>query len=386
MPSGTIASARKATTKLACAARLATGICSCGTMALDCGTNKANRPVQIDKLLPTAVVGSYPQPHWLVDAAALSGRVPRVRARDIWRIDQAQLVEAQDDATRIAIQDMERAGVDIITDGEIRRESYSNHFATALQGIDLDNPGETTGRSGQQTMVPRVVGEIVRPQSVQRRDVQFLRSHTSRIIKATLPGPFTMSQQVQNDFYSDGESLAMAYAQVVREEVADLFAAGADVVQLDEPWMQARPDAARQFAVKAINHALCDANGATVVHMCFGYAATVKDKPSGYSFLPELDDCAAEQISIECAQPALDLSIVEALPSKTMMIGVISMGDPEVETPDVVAGRVREALRFLPADRIVVAPDCGMKYLPREVAFGKLQAMVEGTAMVRGQL
>ena len=342
--------------------------------------------MKMNKLLPTAVVGSYPQPHWLVDDAALSGRVPRIRAQDIWRIDQAQLVEAQDDATRIAIQDMERAGVDIITDGEIRRESYSNHFATALQGIDLDNPGETTGRSGQLTMVPRVVGEIVRPQCIQRRDVQFLRSNTTKVIKATLPGPFTMSQQVQNDYYPDGESLAMAYAEVVREEVADLFAAGADVVQLDEPWMQARPDAARQYAVKAINHALRDATGTSVIHMCFGYAATVKDKPSGYSFLPELDDCAADQISIECAQPALDLSIVESLPSKTMMIGVISMGDPEVETPKVVAARVRDALQFLPADRIVVGPDCGMKYLPREIAFGKLQALVEGTAMVRDQL
>lgn len=342
--------------------------------------------MKMDKLLPTAVVGSYPQPHWLVDAAALSGRVPRIRAQDIWRIDEAQLVEAQDDATRIAIQDMERAGVDIITDGEIRRESYSNHFATALRGIDLDNPGETTGRSGQLTMVPRVVGDIVRAQCVQRRDVQFLRANTSSVIKATLPGPFTMSQQVQNDYYPDGESLAMAYAEAVREEVADLFAAGADVVQLDEPWMQARPDAAKQYAVKAINHALRDATGTSVIHMCFGYAATVKDKPSGYSFLPELDDCAADQISIECAQPALDLSIVESLPSKTMMIGVISMGNPEVETPDVVAARVRDALQFLPADRLVVAPDCGMKYLPREIAFGKLQALVEGTAMVRDQL
>jgi 5-methyltetrahydropteroyltriglutamate--homocysteine methyltransferase len=342
--------------------------------------------VNTDKLLPTAVVGSYPQPHWLVDADALSGRVPRVRAEDIWRIDAAQRVEAQDDATRIAIQDMERAGVDVITDGEIRRESYSNHFATALQGIDLDNPGETIGRMGQMTKVPRVTGEITRPHPVQVRDVQFLRANSSSLIKATLPGPFTMSQQVQNDYYPDGESLAMAYAEVVRQEVADLFTAGADIVQLDEPWMQARPEAAAQYAVKAINHALQGASGTSVVHMCFGYAATVKQKPSGYSFLPELDACAADQISIECAQPALDLSIVKALPSKTMMIGVISMGDANVETPDVVAGRIRDALRYLSADRMVVAPDCGMKYLPRETAIGKLRAMVEGAELVRRQL
>jgi 5-methyltetrahydropteroyltriglutamate--homocysteine methyltransferase len=339
-----------------------------------------------DHLLPTAVVGSYPQPRWLVDPQALAGRVPRVRARDIWRVGESLLAEAQDDATRLAISDMERAGVDVITDGEIRRESYSNHFATALEGIDLVNPGTSTGRSGQTIEVPRVVGAIRRPRPVQVRDVQFLRAHTDRVVKATLPGPFTMSQQAQNDFYPDGRSLAMAYAEAVRQEVADLFAAGADVVQLDEPWMQARPEAAREFAVEAVNHALDGAAGTTVVHMCFGYAATVKDKPSGYSFLPELAHCVADQISIEAAQPRLDLSILERLPRKRLMVGVISMGDPEVESPETVARRLRAVLEHVPPERVVVAPDCGMKYLPRDVAFGKLVAMVEGAARVRASL
>ncbi len=338
------------------------------------------------RLLPTAVVGSYPQPEWLVDRAALAGKVPRVRAREIWRVEEALLEAAQDDATRLAILDMERAGVDIITDGEIRRESYSNHFATALEGIDLDNPGKTTGRSGQTIEVPRVAGEIRRPHPIQKRDVEFLRANTERTIKVTLPGPFTMSQQAFNDFYPDTRAVAMAYAEVVRQEVADLFAAGADLVQLDEPWMQARPQAAREFAVEAINHALKGAAGTTVIHMCFGYAATVKDKPHGYSFLPELEHCAADQISIEAAQPALDTAILERLPSKTVLVGVISMGDPAVETPEVVAQRIRAALVHLPAERMVVAPDCGMKYLPRDVAFGKLRAMVEGAALVRDSL
>jgi len=337
-------------------------------------------------LLPTAVVGSYPQPEWLVDRGALAGKVPRVRAREIWRVDGTLLEAAQDDATRLAIQDMERAGVDIITDGEIRRESYSNHFATALEGIDLVRPGKTTGRSGQTIEVPRIAGEIRRPRPIQARDVAFLRANTERTIKATLPGPFTLSQQAFNDFYPDTRSVAMAYAEVVRQEVADLFAAGADLVQLDEPWMQARPEAAREYAVEAINHALQGAAGTTVVHMCFGYAATVKDKPAGYSFLPELERCAADQISIEAAQPELDTTILESLPSKTVLVGVISMGDAAVETPQLVASRIRAALAHVPAERMVVAPDCGMKYLPREVAFGKLKAMVEGTDLVRESL
>jgi 5-methyltetrahydropteroyltriglutamate--homocysteine methyltransferase len=274
----------------------------------------------------------------------------------------------------------------VITDGEIRRESYSNHFATALEGIDLVNPGTATGRSGQTIEVPRVVGEIRRPRPVQVRDVQFLRANTDRIVKATLPGPFTMSQQAQNDFYPDARALAMAYAEAVRLEVADLFAAGADVVQLDEPWMQARPEAAAAFAVEAVNHALDGAAGTTVVHMCFGYAATVKDKPSGYSFLPELEHCVADQISIEAAQPRLDPRVLERLPSKTLMVGVISMGDPEVESPEIVARRLRAVLEHVPPERVVVAPDCGMKYLTRDVACGKLAAMVEGAARVRASL
>ena len=340
----------------------------------------------LDKLLPTAVVGSYPQPDWLVDRSALAGKVPRVRAREIWRVEVALLEQAQDDATRLAVQDMERAGIDIITDGEIRRESYSNHFATALEGIDLVNPGKTTGRSGQTIEVPRVVGEIRRARPVQVRDVEFLRRTTDRTIKATLPGPFTMSQQAHNDFYPDTRALAMAYADVVREEAIDLFAAGADVVQIDEPWMQARPEAAKAFAVEAINRALEGIDGTTVVHMCFGYAATVKEKPAGYSFLPELEYCSADQISIEAAQPKLDTAILERLPSKTLLVGVISMGDPAVESPETVAGRIRAALRHVPAERMVVAPDCGMKYLARDVAFGKLQAMARGAAMVRETL
>jgi len=340
----------------------------------------------IDHLLPTAVVGSYPQPDWLVNKAELEGKVPRVRAKSIWRVPEPLLGEAQDDATRVAIRDMERAGVDIVTDGEIRRESYSNHFATALEGIDLDNPGRTTGRSGQPVEVPRVVGPIRRPHPIQARDVAFLRAHTERVVKATLPGPFTMSQQAHDDHYGDPHALAMAYADAVREEVADLFAAGADLVQLDEPWMQARPEAARAFAVEAIDRALDGAPGATVVHMCFGYAATVKDKPSGYSFLPELAHCAADQISIEAAQPALDTRVLEALAPKTILVGVISMGDPQVESPETVAERIRAALAHVPAERMVVAPDCGMKYLPRDVAYGKLRAMVDGARMVRESL
>ncbi len=343
-------------------------------------------PAVTHTLLPTAVVGSYPQPEWLVDRSALAGKVPRVRAREIWRVDDALLEGAQDDATLLAIRDMERAGIDIVTDGEVRRESYSNHFATALEGIDLDNPGVTTGRSGQTVHVPRVVGEIRRPRPVQVRDVAFLRANTDRRIKATLPGPFTMSQQAHNDYYPDTRALALAYADAVRAEVADLFAAGADLVQLDEPWMQARPEAAKAYAVEAINHALADAAGTTVVHMCFGYAATVKDKPAGYSFLPELDQCVADQISIETAQPKLDPAVLECLPSKTVLVGVISMGDPEVEDPEVVAQRIRAALLHLPAERLVVAPDCGMKYLTRDVAYGKLCAMVEGAARVRDAL
>jgi 5-methyltetrahydropteroyltriglutamate--homocysteine methyltransferase len=340
----------------------------------------------IEHLLPTAVVGSYPQPDWLVDREALAGRVPRVRAPEIWRVPPPLRQQAQDDATRLAILDMEAAGVDIVTDGEIRRESYSNHFATALQGLDVDDPGETIGRTGQATAVPRVVGPIRRPAAVQARDVAFLRRHSRRVVKATLPGPFTLSQQAQNEYYADDRDLAMAFAEVVRQEVLDLFAAGADIVQLDEPWMQARPEAARRFAVEAIDRALRGAPGITAVHMCFGYADAVKDKPHGYSFLPELARCSADQISIEAAQPRLDLRVLESLGSKQVLVGVIDMGDPQVETPAVVARRIRAALEHLAPDRVVVAPDCGMKYLRRDVALAKLTAMVEGAVEVRRSL
>ena len=340
-----------------------------------------------DLLLPTTVVGSYPQPGWLIDRDRLAARaVPRVRARDVWRIPEDLLEEAQDDATIVAIRDMERAGLDIISDGEIRRESYSNRFATALSGIDDDNPGSVIGRTGKPTPVPRIVGPIRRERAVEVRDVEFLRANTDRAIKITLPGPFTMSQQAEDEHYGDEASLAMAYAEAVNEEVLALFAAGADVVQLDEPWVQSRPGKAKEFAVPAIDRALRGAPGTTAVHLCFGYAAAVKNKPSGYSFLPELDACAADQISIEAAEPGLDPAILETLPSKQVMVGVISMGDPAVETPAAVAGRIRAALADLPAERLIVAPDCGMKYLDRATAFGKLKAMVEGAAIVRKEI
>ena len=339
------------------------------------------------RLLPTAPVGSYPQPDWLIDRSQLLGHgPPRVRARDIWRIPDENLEAAQDDATIVAVRDMERAGLDIVTDGEIRRESYSNRFATALDGVDIDTPGEVINRSGGKTIVPRVTGPIRRARLVQVRDVEFLRGITDRKIKITMPGPFTMSVQVVDEHYGDEEALAMAYADAVNEEVRELFAAGADIVQLDEPWMQARPEQAKRIAVKAINRALDGAPGATALHMCFGYANMVKDKPSGYSFLPELDATTADQISIEAAQPNLDLSILEALPSKTIMVGVLDMAGEQAETPDLVAARIRAALEYAPPERVIVAPDCGMKYLSRELAFAKLSAMVEGAEIVRREI
>jgi len=340
------------------------------------------------KLLPTTVVGSYPQPGWLVDHDALkTAGVPRVRAPQIWRVPEPLLEQAQDDATLLAIRDMERAGIDIITDGEIRRESYSNHFANALQGIDRANPGVVVGRTGQPTVVPRVTGRVRRERPVEVRDVAFLRANTDRAVKITLPGPFTMTRQAKNDFYADDAELAMDLAAALNEEIRDLKAAGADVIQLDEPWMQAFPDEARRYAIHAINRALEGVEGTTVVHLCFGYAAMVgNDKPSGYSFLPELSNAAAEQISIEAAQPKLDLGILKDLSNKTVMVGVLDLGSPEVETPEMVAQRLRAAIRVLPPERVVAAPDCGMKYLPRERAFGKLKALAEGAAIVRREL
>jgi 5-methyltetrahydropteroyltriglutamate--homocysteine methyltransferase len=339
-------------------------------------------------LLPTTVVGSYAQPEWLIDRTRLRARLPpRVRARELWRVDDAFLEQAQDDATLLAIRDMERAGIDVITDGEMRRESYSNRFATALEGIDLENPGVALDRTGHENPVPRVIGPIRRSRPVEVRDVEFLRGNTDRRIKITLPGPFTMAQQAQNDFYADEESVALAYAEAVNEEAHDLKAAGADVVQIDEPYLQARPEQARGFGIQAIDRALEGIEGETALHICFGYGHIVKDKPEGYSFLEELDGCAATQISIETAQPDLDLAILRRLPSKTIILGVVDLSDgAPVETPEAVADRIRAALEHVPPERLVIAPDCGMKYLPRETAFAKLVAMTAGAAVVRAEL
>jgi 5-methyltetrahydropteroyltriglutamate--homocysteine methyltransferase len=338
-------------------------------------------------LLPTTVVGSYPQPDWLVDRNVLAQNlVPRVRMKQMWRVADDALEQAQDDATLVAIRDMERAGIDIVTDGEIRRESYSNRFALALDGVDVDNPARTMGRAGKETLVPRVIGKIRRNRPVEVRDVEFLVANTDRRTKITLPGPFTLSQQASDEYYKDEEAMAMDYAAAVNEEAKDLKKAGIDIIQFDEPWMQARPEAAARFGVKALNRALEGLEGETIVHLCFGYAAVVKDKPSGYSFLPQLADCAAAQISIEAAQPKLDLSVLDALPGKTIMLGVIDLGSAEVETPEIVADRIRAGLKKLPPERLVVAPDCGMKYLPRPRAFAKLKAMAEGAAIVRREL
>ena len=334
-------------------------------------------------IFPTSLVGSYPQPKWLIDRARLSKMVPRVRMDDLWLVDPMQLEAKQDKATRMAIQDQESAGLDIITDGEQRRESYSNRFATALEGVDTENPGSTLNRSGKLIPVPRVTGKVRRKHPVQLRDLQFLRAHTKKTVKMTVPGPFTMSKQAQNEFYKSDEAMALDYAAAVNEEIKDLFAAGADIVQLDEPWMQQHPEKAREYGLKALDRALDGVTGAVAVHLCFGYAAVVHDKPTGYSFLPELESSRAAQVSIEAAQPKLDLKVLEKLPSKTIILGVIDLSNLTVETPEVVAERIRKALPYVPAERIVIAPDCGMKYLPRDVAFAKMQAMVQGADIVR---
>ena len=334
------------------------------------------------------MVGSYPQPEWLVDRKMLGGRLPpRTRALEIWRVTADLLEQAQDDATVVAIRDMERAGIDIITDGEIRRESYSNRFATALEGMDLDNPGTALDRTGHQNPVPRVVGPIRRARPVEKRDVEFLRATTSRTIKATLPGPFTMSQQAQDDHYRDEEALAMALAAAVNEEVKDLFAAGADVVQLDEPYLQARAEKAARFAIKAINRALEGVEGTTALHTCFGYAHIVHNRPKGYPFLEELADTTADQISLESAQQNVDLGVLKSLSGKTLIVGVIDLADSSaVEHEDVVVNRIKNALRFVDAERLIVAPDCGMKYLPRDKAFGKLRVLAAAAARVRAEI
>ncbi len=339
------------------------------------------------RLLPTSLVGSYPQPDWLIDRERLAGRFPpRVRATELWRVAPEWLEQAQDDATLLAIRDQERAGLDIVTDGEMRRESYSNRFATALEGVDLDNPGVALDRSGHPNPVPRVVGPIRRRHAVEARDMRFLRANTDRAVKITVPGPFTMSQQVQNDFYADAAEMAMDYAAAVNAEIRDLFAAGADVVQVDEPYMQARPDAARQYGLAALERALEGIEGQTAVHICFGYAAIIHERPSGYSFLPELCGCRVRQVSIETAQSRLDTAVLEGLRGKTVILGVLDLSGTEVETPETVAERIRRALPHVEADKVVVAPDCGMKYLPRAVAFGKMRAMVDGAAIVRREL
>ena len=339
------------------------------------------------QVVVTTVVGSYPQPNWLIDRERLGERLPpRVRARELWRVPEPFLEEAQDDATRLAVQDMERAGVDVITDGEMRRESYSNRFATALEGIDLDDPGVALDRTGHENPVPRVVGPIRRTRPVEVRDVEFLRSSTDRRIKMTVPGPFTMTQQAQNDHYADERSLALAYAEAVNEELLDLKAAGADVVQLDEPYLQARPEPAREYAIEAINRALDGIDGDTVLHSCFGYAHIVKDRPTGYPFLRELSDCIATHLSLEAAQPNLDPHVLREVGDKTIVLGVLDLGSSEVETPSVVADRIRRAADVVGSERLVAAPDCGMKYLPRDRAFRKLQAMVTGAGLVREEL
>jgi 5-methyltetrahydropteroyltriglutamate--homocysteine methyltransferase len=339
-------------------------------------------------LLPTTVIGSYPQPDWLIDREALSSHgVPRIRVQGIWRIPEPWLRQAQDDATLVAINEMERAGIDIITDGEIRRESYSNRFATALAGMDSDNPVILTSRNGFQTPVARIVSKIRRTQPVEVQDMRFLRQHTNRRAKITLPGPFTMSQQVRNEYYKDEEEMVMDFAAAVNQEAHDLVAAGADVIQLDEPWLRNDPIAAERHAVKAINRALQGLNVTTAVHLCFGYGFLVPGaKPRRYDFLTQLADSVVDQISIEAAQPELDLSVLAKLSHKTIILGVLNLASPEVESAEVVAERIRLALKYIPPQRLVAAPDCGMKYLTRETAYGKLRALVDGAALVRREL
>ena len=338
-------------------------------------------------LFPTTLVGSYPQPEWLIDRGKLAGRFPpRTRALELWRISDPWLAEAQDDATLLAIRAQEAAGLDVITDGEIRRESYSNRFATALEGIDIHNPGTALDRSGHPNPVPRIVGKIRRKHPVEVDDVAFLRAHTDKPIKMTVPGPFTMSQQAQNDFYPSQEEAAIDYAGAVNEEIRDLFAAGANIVQIDEPYMQARPEKAREYGLAALNRALDGITGTTAVHICFGYAAIIHERPSGYSFLPELAGCSCAQISIETAQSNLDCAVLGELPGKKIMVGCIDLSDMNVESPETIVDRVKRALLYVENENVILAPDCGMKYLPRDVAFGKIRAMAEAAARLRAEL
>jgi len=335
-------------------------------------------------LFPTTLVGSYPQPDWLIDRERLAKHIPpRVRASELWRIPEPYLAQAQDDATLLAIRAQEQAGLDIVTDGETRRESYSNRFATALEGIDLDNPGIAITRSGKQQSVPKIIQKIRRKHAVMVEDLLFLKKHTSRKTKITVPGPFTMTQQAQNDYYKTEEEAALDYAAAVNEEIRDLFAAGADVVQIDEPYMQAQPEKARQYGLKALNRALENVSGVTAVHICFGYAVYLANKPAGYSFLPELAACSCKQVSIETAQPSLDCSVLAKLPNKKILVGCIDLSTPEIETPSTVVERIRKALQHVKPENVILAPDCGMKFLPRESAFGKMKAMAEAAKILR---
>jgi 5-methyltetrahydropteroyltriglutamate--homocysteine methyltransferase len=337
-------------------------------------------------LFPTTIVGSYPQPDWLIDRQKLAGRFPpRVRAKELWRVAEPHLQQAMDDATVLAIRAQEEAGLDIITDGEIRRESYSNRIATALEGVDIDNPGTALDRSGHPNPVPRIVGRVRRIRPIEVEDLLFLKKHTTRQVKITVPGPFTMLQQAQNDFYTSEEEAAMDYAVAINEEIKDLFAHGADVVQIDEPYLQARPEKARDYGIRALNLALEGVTGTTAVHICFGYAAIIHARPNGYNFLPELAACSCQQISIETAQSNLDCAVLQSLPNKQIMVGCLNLEDPAIETPLVVASRVKRALQYIRPEQVILAPDCGMKYLPREVADGKLRAMTEAAKILRAE-
>ena len=337
-------------------------------------------------LFPTTIVGSYPQPDWLIDREKLSGRFPpRVRAKELWRIPEPYLKEAMDDATLVAIRAQEQAGLDIVTDGEVRRESYSNRIATALEGIDIDNPGTALDRSGHPNPVPRIVGKIRRAAPIELEDLLFLKANTDRKVKITVPGPFTMLQQAQNDFYESEEAAAMDYAAALNEEIKELFANGADIVQVDEPYMQARPEKARQYGINALNRALEGVSGTTAVHICFGYAAIIHERPTGYNFLPELANCGCNQVSIETAQSNLDCSVLPGLGDKQIMVGCLDLSIMDIELPEVIVHRINKALKFIKPEQVILAPDCGMKYLPREVADGKLKAMVKAAQILRAQ-
>lgn len=337
-----------------------------------------------DKLFPCSIVGSYSQPDWLVYKDRMAKSLPpRVRAEDIWRIPLELLESAQNDATRLAIKDMEEAGLDIITDGEIRRESYSNRFATALNGVDIDNAGKAMDRTGKMHDVPRVVGPISRRHAVEVEDVKFLLANTRRTTMISVPGPFTMSRQAQNDFYSSDAEMALGYAEAVNAEILDLHAAGVDIVIIDEPYMEARSEEAREYGIAALQRALVGVTGKTAVHICFGYGQKMQDKPDQYHFLAEMKDVPCDRISIETAQPRLDCSVLRELPNHNIMLGVVNLGTPAVDTVDEIIARVERALPYIDKERVILAPDCGLKYIPRENAFQKLRNMCEAARRLR---